>query len=511
MKIERSSVPIGLVALTGLLAVVLFVLFLPVWQTVLYGLFIQTPALWYWLGVGGVIAVLAARLGHNGTAVGILTVAVVLALLVGPFLSGVYAQEDIVTQQRFDEVSVLPNTSDEHVRVLPRHVADTYADSSMQFPVYQLTRSDITYHDGHYTWSQGLAPDRITVALLGSQHGAFFTNMETQEKDVDIVENDISCGMGQLFTDSYAYRMNVKRFDVNHKPATAFNLQHNGELHIAQSYVSHEWRFGNPLDGRLPMPYVVPRYGGTLTIDGDCSVRDIPAADVPESNLLDNQSTYPYDLARFRVSSMQLSHGLLNAVFVGEDVPQIASTPGQGNSQPFTVPMAGGDLSYFVAMEPSGSGTGIYQVYVLDAQTGDIQFVEYNETQTGPQRAADFVRRENPRVNWAQGESGTMTVSEPIPVVKDGVLFWHVRVVPTDGAGIAYTAFVNAKTSEVTEVSGDKEIYAFVRDGEVDNINSPTSPDKPTIQIAIIEDGTVVRMVNVSANATIRITQDDDD
>lgn len=509
----RSTVLKAIVV--GISSIVIGILLLPIAQTFLYDIFIQTPATLYWLLIGGVLALVIGSKGYGRTATALLGLTIIMAFIVGPFMSGVYAQEHIVHSQEFEQVNALANTSNTHVRVLPRHVAETYADSSMQFPVYQLTQSDITYHDGSYTWSQGLAPDKIVVVLTGQQHGAFFTNMETTRKDVDIVEHTMQCGQGQLVTDSYGYRMNLDRFDVDHNPATAFNLVHEGELYIAQSYVTHQWRFGNPLAGELPQPYVVPRYGGTLVMDDSCNVRDISASEVPQTDLLENQSAYPYDLARFRVTSMQLIHGLGNKIFVGEDVPKIAPTPGKGNSQPYTVPMADGSLSYFMAMKPSGSGSGVFQVYTLDAQTGDIQFVEYNETQAGPQKAADFVRKENPRVNWvsqsSEGSSGTMTVAEPIPVVKNGVLYWHVRVVPKDGSGIAYTAFVNAQTADVTEMANDKEIYAFVREEALEDVEATTTNETTSegmTQIAVIEDGKVVRTINISKNATIRIEQE---
>lgn len=507
---------LAILAVAMLLALVT-VLFLPVIQSLAYVLFVRTPALWYWLLVGGLVTLAVGLRTRSPDAIAVcLGATAVMALIVGPAMSGVYAHEHIVAQQSFEQVDQLPATSSEHVRVLPRAVADEYGQSSMQYPRYRLSESDITYHNGSYTWSYALIPDRFLVAWQGNQHGAFFVDMETQQKRVAVVEQDVQCGRGQLFTDSYAYKFNVDRLDVEHRDATTFVFEHENELHVAQSYVTHDWEWRwTP----FPQPYVVPEYAGTQVIDSECTVQDVPASDVPDSEVLAGQNTYPYDLARFRMRAMQYQHGLWNKLFVGTDVPQIAETPGQGNSQPFTVPIqtASGDteLAYFIAAEPAGSGDGVYQVYTIDAQTGQIQYVEYDETQLGPQKAADFTRRENPRVNWQTGDgedaSGTMEVTEPIPVVRNDTLYWQVRVVPTDSAGISYSAFVNAETGRVTEVANDQEIYAFVGGQQIadNDRRQPSSAGTATetvVTIAVIEDGQVVETINVTQGQRVVIS-----
>jgi len=51
---------------------------------------------------------------------------------------------------------------------------------------------------------------------------------------------------------------------------------------------------------------------------------------------------------------------------------------------------------------------------------------------------------------------------EPIPAVSNGKVYWEVRVIPNDGSGIAYTAFVESETSDVTELHTDKAIVEFI-------------------------------------------------
>lgn len=495
------------VAVVGLLiAILVGVLFLPIWQAIGYAIFVGSPMVLWWLVVGAVLGTAGIVTDHPLAGTSAFAACVVLALIIGPLVGGVYAQEHIVNGQTFEQRSELPNTSQDHVRVLPRAVADEYARSSMQYPQYELSSSDITYHDGSFTWSYGLQPDPFMVSWQGSQNGAFFVDMETHNKDIDVVEQKVQCGMGQVFLDSFQYKMATDRLDVDRDGDTSFVFEHEGELHIAQSYVTHDWHWKwTP----VPQPYAVPEYGGTQVIDSECNIEDLSPSEVEQSEMLENQNTYPYDLAMFRVESQQLVHGIWNAMFYQRDVPQFDGVSGQGNDQPFTVPVEDGngtDLAYFVAAEPAGSGNGIYQIYTLDAQTGEIRYVQYDETQIGPQKATDFVRKENPRVNWATGESGTMEATEPIPVVRNDVLFWQVRVVPTDSTGMSYTAFVNAETSEVTEVEGDAQIYDFIGSGAVDDGGNQSDTTDAVLVVQIVEDGEVVETINVTEGQSVEIS-----
>lgn len=56
-------------------------------------------------------------------------------------------------------------------------------------------------------------------------------------------------------------------------------------------------------------------------------------------------------------------------------------------------------------------------------------------------------------------------IIEPLPFVRDGVLYWKVVVMPQDAAGIAYQAFVDAGTHRVWEVRSDQELARFLAAG----------------------------------------------
>jgi hypothetical protein len=75
----------------------------------------------------------------------------------------------------------------------------------------------------------------------------------------------------------------------------------------------------------------------------------------------------------------------------------------------------------------------------------------------------DFVRRSNPVVDWSR-----FRMVEPLPFIRDETFYWKIVVIPNDAAGIAYQAFVNSRTNDVTELKTDEEILSFIRAGTVE-------------------------------------------
>lgn len=119
---------------------------------------------------------------------------------------------------------------------------------------------------------------------------------------------------------------------------------------------------------------------------------------------------------------------------------------------------------WFVSTEPFGPSHGIFKIFLVDARTGEIDLYSLPEKEalTGPVRAIDYVRRSNPVVDWSRFD-----LVEPLPIIHKGTLFWKLAVIPSDAAGIAYQAFVNSRTNDVTSLATDDEIVRFVRGEDV--------------------------------------------
>lgn len=480
----------------------------PVWHGLIYGLVYKAPGSLQWLAVGSLLWVYASVRNRPVVRLAAIAVLVLGVFLVGPLASSIYAQEHIANERvgpNTADIETLPETDAEHPRLLPRSVGKEYAQNSLQYPRHKLGGGDITKINGSLHWSYSLAPDGALNSLFIQQRGAVFANMETMDKDVSVTEKRMPCGEGMAITDNYQWKMQKDRYWVSHQSDDTFAVKHDdGDLTLATPYITHEYHFRlTP----IPQVYTTPEFSGVATVDSECRIDHLSKQEALQSNLLEGQNFYPYDLARFEVNSMRYQHGAVNKWLFHEDELEIASVPGDGNDQPFTVQTEGG-LKYIIAVEPWGEAQGIYQIWVTDARTGERELYQQDmkNSMLGPQKASNYVRKANPIVDWNR-----MEPSEPIPVVVDGDLYWEVRVVPSDSAGVAYTSFVNADTGDVFTVETGDKARAFLRGEDVpetpengsDNRQSPGDQLVVTIQYA---NGTKEN-ITVDANSSVTIRQ----
>lgn len=481
----------------GFIALIITILALPMVQGLLYSVFVGTPSVLQWGIVSLLIAAVAMKRQSGGLLVGAGIVFVVLGLFIGPIAGGVYAHSDMANQMQTDatELETLPNTSTENVRVLPRSVSDNYAQSSMQYPQYKLSSSDIAYRNGSYTWSHALEPDNFMVAWLGHQTGALYVDMTTTDKRVHVEETEFTNGRGQLFFDSYRYQSVLHSPFKKHNWDTTFNARVDGTSYIAHSTTVYEWKFRMT---PIPQFYAIPKHGSVEVMHPSGDIDSMSPEEARASPLLEGQNFYPYDIAMFKVESMQYIHGALNKWFWKEDVLQIADLPEKGNSWPITVPTEadGPELTYFIATEPTGSGNGVYEVWTFDGQTGEVGVQKYSESQIGPQKAVDFVQRRSEVNRLSSAEAVA-----PIPIVKGDTLYWHVKVVSQSRSGVIYTAFVNAGSGDVTLVEGTEPIYAFLSQSEVEEIQDRTGERNNGMTVKVVvtgADGEIVGTENIT-------------
>ncbi|MFB6186354.1 MAG: hypothetical protein ABEI86_05735, partial [Halobacteriaceae archaeon] len=372
------------------------------------------------------------------------TFVLLAALLLGTaplILAGPYSQVHIANNLAVESTSELPEINATQPRVLPKSVAQEYASNSLQFPRYQLAAGDIALRNGRPTWTFGLAPDGTINNFLLTGKGAVFVDMTTQQKRVNVVQDDprVSFGLG-LFQgkgviSTYRWHLIKNKFFATYKdPIT---IEHNNRIYMAVPYRTYgfHWRWTPP-----PMPYTTPEWGGVALIHPDGKTVHLDPEAARNNPVLEEQRLFPFDLARHYVQAQRYQRGILNKWFIHEDELELAPIPGEKNRQPFLAVTKQQGLQYFVAAEPYGNAQGIYQIWLFDGRTGNIRKFQLpvESALTGPRQAADFVRKSNSQTDWDRFEP-----SEPVPAVLNGTLFWQVRVVPSDSSGIAYTAFVN--------------------------------------------------------------------
>jgi hypothetical protein len=447
--------------------------------------------------IAGALVVLALR--RRTSLVGPQAVAAVLlvALVVGSGMTGLLAGEDLgkATLAASTSTDELSETDPGMPRVVPKSVAARYASNTLNFPQYRIAGSDVTVVDGTPYWSYALAPDGTYNYLTKRQHGTVLVDMTQQNAEVRTEVGDLERGIGAAFYNNYRFEL-LKRGEYLVDYGDPFIVVHGGEQYIAVPYTTPTFHW-------LPLPYTTPEWGGVALIDGDGTVEDLTPQEARQHPALESQKLYPFELARQKVAATKYRRGIVNTFTSHEDEIEVAPVPGEGNDQPFLVFTDQGP-EYIVAVEPYGEAQGLKEIWTVDARTGEYEVYTPNRSLFGARKATDYVRQAARTTDWNR-----FRPSEPLPVVVDGRLYWQVRVVPSDSSGIAYIAFVDARSSDVREVSTTEEVVAFL-EGDTRPVGGGGATDgrAPTIVVQrVAPNGTVVETLEVYGNESIRVVQ----
>ena len=496
----RARDPRRLAGVAVVAAVVLLVLawYVRPWlHGVVYGLY-TTPVLPLAAALGLGLAVLVRRRfgALAGRQVGLAVFA--LVLVAGVAGTGLLAGEELgkATMDRAATAGNLTETDPGKPRVVTKSVATRYASNTLNFPQYRIAGGDVTVRNGTPYWSYALAPDGAFNYYTKQQHGTVLVDMTRQNAGVETVVGDLRKGIGPAFYNGYRFAT-LKRANYLVGYEDPFMVVHEGEQYVAVPYTTPEFHW-------LPLPYTTPEWGGVVLIDGDGGIEDLSPAEAREHPVLAEQKLYPFELARQRVAATKYRNGILNTFTSHEDEIEVAPVPGEGNDQPFLVFTESGP-EYVVAVEPYGQAQGLKEVWTIDGRTGEYEVYSPTESLFGARKATDYVRQAARTTDWNR-----FNPSEPIPVVIDGRLYWEVRVVPSDSSGIAYTAFVDARSTDVHEVSTTAEVRAFLEGDRVGAGGSEGDAGGRTPALVverIAPNGTVLETLEVYGNETVRVVR----
>ena len=420
-----------------------------------------------------------------------------LVLVVGSGVTGLLAGERLgkSTLDTSTEADTLSETDSQMPRVVPKSVAARYASNTLNFPQYRTTGSDVTVDGGTPYWSYALAPDGAYNYFTKQQHGTVLIDMTQQNAEVRTVTNDMERGIGAVFYNNYRFEL-LKRGEYLVDYGDPFMVVNGGDQYIAVPYTTPTFHW-------TPLPYTTPEWGGVALIDSEGNVEDLTPEEARQHPALEEQKLYPFELARTKVAATKYRRGIVNTFTSHEDEIEVAPVPGAGNDQPFLVFSEGGP-EYIVAVEPYGDAQGLKEIWTVDSRTGEYEVYAPDRSLFGARKATDYVRQAARTTDWNR-----FTPSEPIPVVVDGQLYWQVRVVPGDSSGIAYIAFVNARSSDVREVSTTRDVVAFL-EGDTGAIDGGERADdrQPSLIVQrVAPNGTVVGTLEVYGNESVRVVQ----
>ncbi|EMA70803.1 hypothetical protein C461_00902 [Halorubrum aidingense JCM 13560] len=500
---QKSSspawIPLGVV---GLFAVAVGWFFRPWLHGVVYTVY-TTPLLLLAVVAGGVTAWLVSRSGDRAaTAINALTsddhaitplrvgaVVLVIAafalLPVANAVAGVTLSDQ--TMGSAATVERLDNADADNPRIVTRAVADRYASNTLNRPQYRVGETDISVVNGTPYWAAPLAPDGLFNALTERQAGTVLVDMTTQQANVRSVDGELQTGVGTVFHRNYRWQL---------LKSEAYLVDYGDPkmvVHENTQYIVVP--FSEPSFHLTPIPHSTPQWGGVAVIDPSGAIETLSPEAAADSPILDDQQLYPEDLVLRSVAATQYRNGILNTYTSHEDEIEVAPLPGDGNDQPFFVLTESGP-QYVVAVEPYGDAQGLQELWTIDGQTGAFERYVPEDSLFGPQRAADLVRQSAPQTDWDR-----FSPAEPILTVIDDREYWQVRVVPEDNSGIAYVAFVDARSGDVDGFEETDAITQFLA-GETPVETPVEAPDDEATDEPAQEPPTVI-VRRVAANGTV--------
>lgn len=384
----------------------------------------------------------------------------VALLVLLPLFSLWLRHAELAASTYYEPVDRLPESTDQ-IRVTPMEVATRLARDSLQTPQYTLGRQALVPVDGRLSWEFLLVPGAFFIKWILPAGGVAVVDATTQEKATRLVQQPLRPAEGIHLTDNLWWQAYRRRYFVSgEKPF--YLLAADGGIWTVAPAVGWRHRF------RWGVWYAVPYFAGAFVVSPQGQVEFLEPTRLASHPVAGGARAFPEQLARWLAEAYAFRQGIVNALFIHRDQVKVTDVEageedgdGPRNRQPFLMATREG-LKWFVSAEPYGQSRGVFKVFLVDAATGRVQVLHLppDRTLTGPTRAIDYVRRANPLVDWSRFE-----IIEPLPFVRDGVLYWKVVVMPQDAAGIAYQAFVDAGTNRVWEVRSDQELARFLAAG----------------------------------------------
>ena len=459
----------------------------------------------------------AAKVRLLAVIVGLL---IALSFFVGG-ISGTFEQRTLAQETMADatEVEEFPEANPENPRVVPRRVSEVTTRGEVSYRQHRLGTSDIARReDGSLAWSYPIEPDGFRNTLLENQRGVLLADMtRIDERRTETYDDtDFTYGEGMFLHRSSDWQLKKTDYLARYND-DAVEFTHDGTPYMYYPKTGHEWRL-------VPFPHTVPVWDGGALVFPDGEIRHLTPEEAQSSEILDGQRLYPVSLTRSEMSSLGYRNGIVNqlpVVGAHEGEVEVATLPdGADNRQPFIIDLAGERMSYVTAMEPYGADSrGLDEVWFADAETGEYTFFGTGrETLTGPERAMGIARSEDSQTNWGQN----FVVTEPVPVIVEEDLWWHIKVSPVDFTDVTRNVFVNADSGAAIAVETDNETRAFIRgavdgatgDGDAADQGDPDGgTDDDIIYYIVItdQDGEVVDRIPVRSGQDTSIVGPDDD
>lgn len=483
--------------------------------------------------VVGVLVFLAPPLDENSvetktTAVGSWFVIVLVIGVCVAFAGSFVGDKEHATQtmERSDAVETLPEMDADNPRITPRVVADKQTRGSVSYRKYQLGTSDIVRGDnGSLVWSYAAEPEGLRNSIVEEQDGVVTAELTTMsDRDIRTVRTDMKYGEGMTVgstNDSLIENRNVRwkilkgDYWVKHYD-DARPFINDGEPYLYYPKTGHDVDW-------LPLPHRTVTWEGGALVHANGTIEHLSPEEARNHEVLEGQPLFPYYNTEERLTDIGYRNGIINAMIEHEDQVERADVPdGAGNSQPFVIDIEDGPISYSTAMEPYGEDTrALDEVWFTNSRTGNFTvYSSGSENLIGPERAMGIARGTDTQTGWASNsEGGNFRAVEPIPVVIDGELWWHIKVVPISGTDVTRNILVHASADDgrTAELRSTDEVTSFldgenvsdVATNESDNAaggeTAPGGDDTAYVVVVRNEDGEVIDTIPIEDGESVSV------
>lgn len=449
----------------------------------------------------------------------VLVIGVVVGMAGGVYQGAVHAEQ---TMDRADEVETLPAMDVDHPRITPRKVADKQTRGSVSYRKYQLGASDIMRGDnGSLVWSYATEPEGPRNSIVEEQDGVVTADLTTMDdREIRTVRVDMKYGMGMTIgstNDSFLENRDVRWKLLKSDYWTTYQDDVRPFIHDGQPYLYFPKTTYNV--NWLPVPHRTVEWDGGALVHADGTIEQLSSEAARNHPVLEGQPLFPYANTKERLGDIGYREGIVNAWIEHENQVERADMPaGAGNEQPFVVDLEERPISYVTALEPYGDDTrALDEVWFTNSRTGKFTVYSSGEKNLiGPERAVAIARSTDTNTNWGEN----FRIVEPVPVVIDGELWWHMKVVPSDSTAVSRNIFVHGNaddgrtavlysTDAVTDLLGGTNVTDV---NETQSSTGGTTGSAPTdgvdteyVLVVRNEDGEVVDTVPVGSNETISI------
>jgi len=394
------------------------------------------------------------------------------------------------TAERLDDVDA------DNPRIVTRAVADRYASNTLNRPQYRVGDTDISVVNGTPYWAAPLAPDGLFNTITKRQAGTVLVDMTTQQANIRSVDGELEIGVGTIFHRNYRWELlKSQAYLVDYGDPKM--VIHNETQYIAVPYSEPQFHL-------TPLPHTTPQWEASLS---SIQVVQSKRSRLPRLLPVRFSTISSCILSNWRSSRSQrqsIATGFSTHTRATKTDRDCTASRRQKRSAVLYPP-----LSRVRSTSSPSNRTATHR----DSRScgrSTAKAAPSNGTCQPTRCSAHSEQRTSCGQSAPQTDWDRFSPAEPILTVIDDRVLASTRR-PRDNSGIAYVAFVDARSGDVDSFEQTDTITQFLA-GETpvetptETEPSETTAETPTVIVQrVAENGTVIETMTVYDDESVEI------